>query len=666
MFELSIDSSFFYILICISLGFILTYLLYNNKLKSIPKNVNLILFVIRFFYLSVILLLLLNPIIKLKNNYFEDPILIFAKDNSTSINEDINDELISLKNNLINFKSYEFSFSDKIYNGFIKNTGLKSNFSNLFDELNNKFEGRNVAGLILASDGSYNTGLNPKYLTYNFPVYCIALGDTAFKKDLRIDKVESNEVTFFGNSFPLEVSIASSIKNDVKSRLVIKDGKIKLYDEIVTFKKDNNYKIVKLDLIADKVGLLNLDVKILPINGEENLTNNAFTKYIDVIDYSSSILILKNTNTPDLAAFNNSISKNPRYNVVIKDIDEEYIIDKYQLIVLFGINTIPDNLLNHKVSLIVFNSVSSYYENFEKNIKFYNDKNKYPITISLNNRFSKFTFSDELNNLVNSAPPLFSTNFDQKLKGNFDFILKNKQEESLAKNSVMMIKYIDEKKIAFVTAEGFWRWKFFDYKINNSNIAFDEIFLKLTQYLIIDDDKSLLRIKYKNDYDQDESVVINAELYNESYELVNDKEIKFFISDNLFNTKEYIFSKKSNTLFVDLGVLKPGKYNYVARVDGSDENKTGFFNVKKIQLEQMSDVVNHKTLNQISNQSGGKVFYMNSLKELESVINSSELNKKIIHSKQNIVSFLGITNLLILLIFLILLEYFLRKYNGLV
>ena len=666
MFELSIDSSFFYILICISLGFIFTYLLYNNKVKSIPKNVNLILFVIRFFYLSVILLLLLNPIIKLKNNYFEDPILIFAKDNSTSINEDINDELILLKNNLINFKSYEFSFSDKIYNGFIKNTGLKSNFSNLFVEINNKFEGRNVAGLILASDGSYNTGLNPKYLTYNFPVYCIALGDTAFKKDLRIDKVESNEVTFFGNSFPLEVSIASSIKNDVKSRLVIKDGKIKLYDEIITFNKDNNYKIVKLDLIADKVGLLNLDVKILPINGEENLTNNAFTKYIDVIDYSSSILILKNTNTPDLAAFNNSISKNPRYNVVIKDIDEEYIIDKYQLIVLFGINTIPDNLLNHKVSLIIFNSVSSYYENFEKNIKFYNDKNKYPITISLNNKFSKFTFSDELNNLVNSAPPLFSSNFDQKLKGNFDFILKNKQEESLAKNSVMMIKYIDEKKIAFVTAEGFWRWKFFDYKINNSNIAFDEIFLKLTQYLIIDDDKSLLRIKYKNDYDQDESVVINAELYNESYELVNDKEIKFFISDNLFNTKEYIFSKKSNTLFVDLGVLKPGKYNYVARVDGSDENKTGFFNVKKIQLEQMSDVVNHKTLNQMSNQSGGKVFYMNSLKELESVINSSELNKKIIHSKQNIVSFLGITNLLILLIFLILLEYFLRKYNGLV
>ena len=222
MFELSIDSSFFYILICISLGFIFTYLLYNNKVKSIPKNVKLILFVIRFFYLSVILLLLLNPIIKLNNNYFEDPILIFAKDNSTSINEDITDELISLKNNLNNFKSYEFSFSDKIYNGFIKNTGLKSNFSNLFAELNNKFEGRNVAGLVLASDGSYNTGLNPQYLSYNFPVYCIALGDTTFKKDLRIDKVETNEVTFLGNSFPLEVSIASSFIKVVKSRLVIK------------------------------------------------------------------------------------------------------------------------------------------------------------------------------------------------------------------------------------------------------------------------------------------------------------------------------------------------------------------------------------------------------------------------------------------------------------
>ena len=666
MFELSIESSSFYILICISLALIFTYSLYNNKINPISRNVNLFLFVIRFSYLSVILLLLLSPIIKLDNNYFEDPILIFAKDNSTSIKEDVNDELILLKNNLNDFKTYEFSFSDKIYNGFKENTGLKSNFSNLFVELNNKFEGRNVAGLILASDGSYNTGLNPQYLSYNFPVYCIALGDTAFKKDLRIDKVESNEVTFLGNSFPLEISIASSIKNDVKSRLVIKDGKIKLYDEIVTFKKDNNYKIVKLDLIANKVGLLSLDIKILPVKGEKNLTNNIFTKYIDVIDYSSSILILKNNNTPDLAAFNNSISKNPRYNVVIKEIDEQYIIDKYKLIVLFGIDVIPDSLLNNKVSLIVFNSVSSYYKNFEKNRKLSNDKNKYPISISLNKRFSKFTFSDELNNLVKDAPPLFSSNFDQKLNGNFDFILNNTQLKSLAKSSVMMIKYIDERKIAFVTAEGFWRWKYYDFKTNNSNIAFDEIFLKLTQYLIIDDDKSLLRIKHKNDYNQDENVVIYAELYNESYELVNDKEIKFSISNNSLNTKEYIFSKKENTLFVDLGVLEPGKYNYIASIEGGDENKTGFFNVKKIQLELFSDVVNHKILNQISNQSGGKLFYLNSLKELESVVKLSALNKKIIHTKQNVVSFLGITNLLILLIFLILLEYFVRKYNGLV
>ena len=666
MFELSIESSSFYILICISLALIFTYSLYNNKINPISRNVNLFLFVIRFSYLSVILLLLLSPIIKLDNNYFEDPILIFAKDNSTSIKEDVNDELILLKNNLNDFKTYEFSFSDKIYNGFKENTGLKSNFSNLFVELNNKFEGRNVAGLILASDGSYNTGLNPQYLSYNFPVYCIALGDTAFKKDLRIDKVESNEVTFLGNSFPLEISIASSIKNDVKSRLVIKDGKIKLYDEIVTFKKDNNYKIVKLDLIANKVGLLSLDIKILPVKGEKNLTNNIFTKYIDVIDYSSSILILKNNNTPDLAAFNNSISKNPRYNVVIKEIDEQYIIDKYKLIVLFGIDVIPDSLLNNKVSLIVFNSVSSYYKNFEKNRKLSNYKNKYPISISLNKRFSKFTFSDELNNLVKDAPPLFSSNFDQKLNGNFDFILNNTQLKSLAKSSVMMIKYIDERKIAFITAEGFWRWKYYDFKINNSNIAFDEIFLKLTQYLIIDDDKSLLRIKHKNDYNQDENVVIYAELYNESYELVNDKEIKFSISNNSLNTKEYIFSKKENTLFVDLGVLEPGKYNYIASIEGGDENKTGFFNVKKIQLELFSDVVNHKILNQISNQSGGKLFYLNSLKELESVVKLSALNKKIIHTKQNVVSFLGITNLLILLIFLILLEYFVRKYNGLV
>ena len=666
MFEINIASSFIYVLLCILLGLVYAFFLYRNNSAIISSKLNYTLFVIRASYVIIISLLILNPIVKSYKNYVEDPIIIIANDNSTSIKENISEDLLLLEGKLKDFKLSYFSFSDKVEDGLKKNTGLKTNFSNLFSELNNKFENRNVCGVILASDGCYNSGLNPEFLSYNSPVYCVLLGDTSKFKDVRIDNVQINDINFLGNSFPLEVSIASNLNENEKSIITVWDGENMLYEKKIFLNSNENYNSYNLKLEAKKVGLQSLLVKIEPISGEKNISNNSFVTYIDVIDYKSEILILKESISPDLAAFKNSISGDINYNIEIKNYDDDFLIEKYQLVVLFGINKVPDKLLESKVPLMVFNSVGSYFKNFEKNKKIMKSENYAPISAFINKKFSRFSFSSELSKLIKESPPLFSTNSSHNINGETDYVLNQINGQFKSTNPIIMIKRINKKKIVFVTAKGWWRWKFFDFSKNNNNNAFNELFSKLTQYLIVKNDKSLFRVKHANEYYENKEISIIAELYNDSYELVNNRQINLSISDNFSNEYNYIFSLEKNELIARLGILKPGIYNYIAKVDSSTYQKKGSFNVKKIQLENVTDIANHQLLNKISKISGGAVFPLISLDDLVETINKSDEKQKVIHVKENLIGLISMPVILFLLFFLISLEWFLRKYNGLI
>ena len=90
----------------------------------------------------------------------------------------------------MDFDVHLFAFSDIISEGLSStNNGLKTNYSNLFNEIKSRFFNRNVAALILASDGIYNSGSDPLYnRSINYPVYPIVLGDTCVKEDVKIVK----------------------------------------------------------------------------------------------------------------------------------------------------------------------------------------------------------------------------------------------------------------------------------------------------------------------------------------------------------------------------------------------------------------------------------------------------------------------------------------------
>ena len=55
-----------------------------------------------------------------------------------------------------------------------------------------------------------------------------------------------------------------------------------------------------------------------------------------------------------------------------------------------------------------------------------------------------------------------------------------------------------ERKIAVFYGEGIWRWKMNDIDDGVFHQNFDELFSKISQYLLLKEDKSRLRIDLKN------------------------------------------------------------------------------------------------------------------------------------------------------------------------
>lgn len=625
------------------------------------------LFLLRTIVVSILAFLLLCPVVNSTISISAKPIVIIANDNSESVSDSIADELEFIEEKLQDFQIYKYSFSDGVTKGIdFKNNGLRTNFSNLFSEIKNQFENRNVAGLIIATDGCYNSGSNPEFLDFKFPVYPIAIGDTTVYIDIRIDNVLSNEISFYGNTFPVEVSLASYLLKNEKRRLRIRNKGQKIYDEIVDFSKGEDYKILKLHLKAENVGLQTYNIEISSVEGERNVENNAYKLYVDVVDSRYNILIMKGNSHPDISAFKSVFEQNKHYKIEVKNIEDEIIVEKYQLAVVFGVENLPKFLLEENLPLIIFFPNQKQYSALNSGVGFEVKGGFEDVFAAHNQFFNKFTFSPNLLSLINSAPPLSSAFGKYTLNSNVEHVLNQKIGSISTANPVIMLQEINERKLAFVTSEGWWKWRMHDFSVNNSHDSFDELFAKLSQYMLLQDDKSLFRLSYRHQVSENEKIVFEASLFNKSYELVNSKNIELLITNNNKENFSFQFAKNGNKYIADLGFFEEGKYTFTARVSGSDLKKSGVFDVVKLQLEQQGIVANHQILRKIAHKSSGKVFYKNQLDDLAKTLNESDKNIKVIYIKEKLENLINIPMILLSLLILISTEWFVRKYNGLI
>ncbi len=681
------------VVLCALTGALAAILLYyRNRDNEFSSRTRTLLALLRGSMVFLVSILLLSPFIRTISRNKEKPIVIVAVDNSGSISAGKDSSFYRNTFNTVfskftksldkKFDVQYFTFGEKILSGNtspVFNEKL-TNFSSLFSEINDRYTNRNVAAMVLASDGIYNDGMNPVFAAENVPysIYSIALGDTTQHKDVVVTNVNNNQIAFLGNDFPVEINIAAYRSAGSSVQLSISANNQTLYTEKLGISSDNFYKTISTRLSATKVGIQRYRVTISSLDNEISLKNNVKDFFIEVLDSRQKILLLHSSPHPDVSALKLSIEKSKSYSVetaLLKDFNGN--ISSYNLLILHQIPSLSD------VGFTVTNQIKSstipilYIIGNQSNISAYNSLQS-GLLLSNNGtstnevipvlapEFNLFTISSELEQMIPEFSPLIAP-FGQYKAGTAASVLLYQSISGLAtKIPLLFFNQGVDRKSATLTGEGIWKWRMINYAKKNNQNAFDELISKVVQYLSVKEDKSKFRIVMNNHFQENESIKINAELYNDSYTLVNSPDVTIEISDSTKKIYPFTFSRTSQAYYLDAGSLPPGEYSYKASTTfgGKTLSKTGVFSVVSLNVEWSDIVANHSMLATLSGMHGGSMAYLNQLDALAKRINSREDFKTITYSQKKFTELVSYFPFLILILLLLSAEWFIRKRNG--
>ena len=671
---MSLDHSYpwYFSLLCVFLGVFVTYFFYreNNNLKPFTKS---FLFFIRFSILTSLFFLLLSPIFNIIIKNIERPSIILLQDASKSVRIDIKNDFKKIQNELLDFDVSIYNFSDQLNEGFADtNLGLYTNIDLALTNINDLYSNRNLSSVVIATDGLYNRGKNPLYSEkFNFPIYSLILGDTAEQVDISIDKIEHNELAFLGNYFPVKIRIKSTSAKNKNFKLKIRQNDSIIFTGSFISILNNEYFEIKEDFLANKIGMNKYSISVSEFANEQNVINNYADFFIDIIDSKSKILIFNDKPHPDIAAFVSSISSNENYDYTISK-TENYSLDfsDFNLIVFHSIKNLNEKFIleifESKIPLLLFctndfNNMNTFFSS----VDFLNKGSVDEVYPFLSSTFDDFQLSDSVKNMISLMPPLKLQFGSYFVNNPSKVLLYQKIKDINSLNPLISFENID-KRIGIIFGEGYWKWRLRNFYLNNSHNSFDDFFNKVIQYLVTNEDKSKLRLDYNKSYFENESIIISAELYNSSFDLYNEKNIEL----KLFNSKneifDYNFDKYENSYSLNIGALESDNYRFEVFVKDSDvSTKTGVITVKPVKVEELNLISDYNFLNNLSSANNGSLFWPNEINLLISEIKSSK-SQKIIRTSNDILKLIDINSLLIFLLFFIFLEWFIRKYNGLI
>jgi len=691
---------YWYIILCLALGSLYALFLYfkDTTFKEAGANRQLLQAVMAFFRavaVAGIAFLLLSPLLKSRHTDVVEPYILLLQDNSASVGLSFrqasdSSEYINKINKLAqdlsgNYKVAPYHFGADVKDGLRYSFDEKvTDISNGLDKLYNNFANQNVGAVILATDGIYNQGSNPVYTAnrFNVPFFSIALGDTTPRRDLVVDKVLHNRIAYLGDKFTIRIDVSAKNCNAETASLSIYKGKgntQKLFGKAVKIEGNNFIYSEEVTLDADTPGIQQYSIQLSTLSGELTTQNNRQDIFVEILDSRQKILLLANSPHPDIAALKQAIEINKNYQVTTAFAGTfNGSVRDFDLAVLHGLPsatntaaTIIDQLKSANIPLWFIVTAQTALPNLNQvqSIVQISGAAGSPnqAKAELQRNFSLFTFENELAQNLQTLPPLQVPFGQYKAAPTAQVLLKQKIGSVNTDYPLLVLEQATGYKMAVLCGEGLWRWRIFNYKQQQTHDAFNAIMAKITQYLSVKNDKRKFRVNQpKTLYTETEPVTFDAELYNDSYQLVNDPEVNINIANEEGKTYNFTFSKTAKAYTLNAGILPPGNYTYIAKTAwaGQEYKAQGSFSVVPLQLETVQTVANHQILHQLSQRNGGAVVYPQNIDSLVSYIQQQPNIKPVMYNSFKTQPLINLKWLFFFLLLFLSVEWFVRKFLG--
>ncbi len=640
-------------------------------------------------------MLLLTPLLKQVKEQVKKPQIVILQDKSQSVTEDVTAsgaDYTSAMNALQSSLSEKydvstFQFGDEIQSMAdtsatdYKTTDISSALQYTYDVFNDQ----NLGAVILATDGLYNEGKNPMYLNTAFkaPFYTIGLGDTTIRKDLFIKNVLYNKIAYLGDKFNLQVDVQAFNAAGNSTRLTVRKeigGKFtEVSRESIRIDKNQFFTTKTLTLEANEPGVTRYRVSVTGINEEMSTVNNTQDIYVEVIDSRLKILLLANAPHPDIAAIKQLLSDNKNYEVEVKYADTNDEVNNYDFYLFHNLPSRKHNLSSiiptidrrkvPRLYVVGAQTNLSQFNNYQKTLDIVgNNANQNEVQAILNPSFGLFNIEDNSKNKIERFAPMLAPFGDYKPGPKTEVLFY--QQVRKIDTDYPLVAFSDDNgiKTGVIAAEGIWKWKLYDYLQHQNFDVVNDIVDKTFVYTSVKEDKRRFRASVsKNLFKENENILFDAELYNNSYQLINDPEATMVIKDAEGKSFDYSFSKSNAAYYLDAGRFPEGSYRYTASttVDGKSLSQSGKFTVQSIQLELFNTTADHGLLKNLSDKYGGAFYDAADVSSLQEVLAADENEiKPTVYATTSTKPVIHFKWIFGLLFFFIVIEWFLRRFFG--
>lgn len=713
-------SFYFWVLILGSVG---SYLLARNvymKAGHLSWKERLFFITLRTVSCIIILLLLLNPVLRLDRNEIFKKKLIFLIDKSVSMGYGVDKENIytnrlhrvrnfldwdGIKNLKQDFdiRAFTFDKSSRRLNLFknnavinLKADGVSTDIGGTFSDVLSRIPTKEVAGIILFSDGQDNSGSGDnifkelEILEKPVGIFNFRKSESTFK-DVSIKVLNYENETFVDRVTKIEAGLRYSSCMDMVN-VTLSDRRTVLHRESIKLKGDG-FKKINLFYKPDKKGFRRLTLTVSPVRGEVTEKNNKENIFINVLKDKIKLLLIYGKPSWEFKfikrCFQSDPNVNGKYILKLKDNVSDRLnsinMKSYNLIVIGDIKASDvgadnlrriGNVVKNGVNLFMLGGENSFYNggyqnspiseiipvDWNSSIGLYNHEHNIKITEDgfIN---PSLRFSDDylINNRIwADFPPSSYANIVNAVKKGtiIDAVIAGKENYI-----VLARKRVGRGNVAILTSYPTWKWFFLRLGLRQENNYYSMFYRQFVRILSsqVED-----RINLRTDkliYSRGEKVNVIAALYDKNYMPLKLKKIKCIIYRNNKKINELELLEDPVVLERYEGAFSVnefGEYSIAIRLkDGT--KKMHSFIVDEPAEELKNLVVNDAFLNRIKSFSKG--FYFDE-SDAENKFKEFEIDKDTIVVRKNFM----LINSWLLLIFLILSlssEWFFRKIKGL-
>lgn len=679
--------------LCIALGITGAWFLYRHAAGQHGWSMRLVwaLGTIRALVLALLAFFLLEPMVRIFLREVRKPVIVIAHDGSSSLlaagdtvalRTAYRPALEALREKL--GKDHEvrgFTYGGDLREGidFAQQEG-RTDIDRVFREVYDRFAGPDLGAVIIDGDGIYNTGRDPRLSAERLgvPVFAIALGDTTVRPDLVLRNVDHNRITYLGNEFPVVARVDARHFDGRRTRVaVLRDGK-ELVGKDLQVNGDPSVTEIPFLVKADRPGLQRLVVRVAVQEGEASRENNEQTVYVDVLDDRQKILVLAQGPHPDVAALRESLDALEGYGTeVAYAAGYQGTPEDYDLIILHQLpssyamiqpvlkriaeKNIPTwTILGQNTDFNQVNALDGGVA-IENGQRMTNDAQA-----GMNPDFALFTFDAEDARAFERFPPLQVPIGTYELGRGASALMFQKVGVVKTRYPLMVLQPQGERHSATLCGEGLWRWRLADQQLSGGHAHFDRFVHKTVAYLALKQDKSRFRVRHAQEFAQGEKVIIEAELYNASYEPVNMPEASIALKDESGKDLAYTFSRKGTGYMLEAGTLPPGRYTWKAgtTLDGERLTSTGEFLVKELVTERLSTVADHGLWAGISARTLGVMVHADELDKLVEAIGAQRTIVPRSYAHASFSDLIGLPWLFFLLLALLTVEWAVRRRSG--